>query len=109
MRKRIVVTGMGVVSSIGIGKDAFWKNLIKGTSGISEVSSIDTSEHMTHRGGEVKNFNPEEFIDKKQLRFMSRGSQLALAGSTLAIKDSKYKEIAHKEKQNRILFGDNIR
>jgi len=102
VKKRVVVTGLGVVSSIGIGKDAFWKNLLSGTSGISQVRSIDTSGHITHRGGEIKNFKPTEFIDKKRLRFMSRGSQLAFAGSTLAINDSKLKK-SYRNK-NRVGF-----
>ena len=50
MKKRVVVTGLGVISSIGIGKDVFWDSLLKGTSGISEVASYDTSKHVTHKG-----------------------------------------------------------
>lgn len=102
MEKRVVVTGLGVISSIGIGKDIFWKNLIDGTSGISEVTSIDTSGHITHKGGEIKNFIPEEFINKKKLRFMSRGSQLASAGVSLAVKDSGLKKAGFK--RNRVGF-----
>lgn len=102
MKKRIVVTGLGVVSSIGIGKDAFWENLIKGTSGISKVTSIDTSGHITHMGGEVKNFQPERLISKKLIKFMSRGSQLALAGAKLAVKDASLKKSQLSE--NRVGF-----
>ena len=66
-KKRIVVTGLGVVSSIGIGKDAFWDNLTKGKSGVSEVSSYDTSKHVTHSGGEIKDFKVENFINKRKV------------------------------------------
>lgn len=90
-RKRVVVTGVGVVSSIGIGRLDFWNNLIAGKSGISEVESFDTSGHITHRGGEVKNFVPEHFIDNRKLKFVSRGTQLALAATKLAIGDSGVK------------------
>jgi len=89
VKKRVVVTGIGVISSIGVGKDAFWDNLIKGKSGISQVTTFDTSKHATHVGGEVKNFKPEEFISKKKVKFMGRASQLAAAATQLALEDAK--------------------
>ena len=61
-RHRVVVTGLGVVSSIGIGWQAFWQSLLAGTSGISEITVIDTTDFPAHRGGEVKGFHPERFI-----------------------------------------------
>jgi len=56
MDKRVVVTGIGVVTSIGIGKEEFWKNLIAGKSGISEVTQFETKHYKRHYGGEIKNF-----------------------------------------------------
>lgn len=88
MKKRIVVTGLGVVSSIGIGKDSFWNNLIQGKSGISRVESFDTSKHFTHHGGEVKNFKAEEFLNKKKIKLMGRASHFAIAATKLALKDA---------------------
>ena len=108
MKKRVVVTGLGVVSSIGIGKDAFWNNLIKGASGISEITSIDTSGHITHRGGEIKNFLPEKFIQKKILKFMSRGSQLALVGAKLAVKDALLKKSQLSEQKVGVCLGTTL-
>ena len=89
MKKRVVVTGLGVISSIGIGKDVFWNSLLKGTSGISEVASYDTSKHVTHKGGEIKNFNPEDFISKKRVRLIGRASQLAMSATKLALEDAQ--------------------
>ena len=66
-KRRVVITGLGVVSSIGIGVEEFWKNLIAGRSGISEIESFDTSQYPVHKGGEVKNFKPEHFIDKRKM------------------------------------------
>ncbi len=94
MKKRIVITGIGVISSIGIGKEAFWKSLKEGKSGISDVISFDTSKHQTHKGGEVKDFLPENYIDKKQLKTLGRCSQLTLAATKLALKDADLKEEA---------------
>lgn len=88
MRKRVVVTGLGVVSSIGIGKDAFWNNLIQGKSGISKVTAFDTSAQANHNGGQVQDFNASEFINKKKANMMGRASQLITAAAKLAIKDS---------------------
>jgi 3-oxoacyl-[acyl-carrier-protein] synthase II len=85
--QRVVITGIGVISSIGIGRDAFWDGLLRGKSGISEVSSFDTSEYFTHCGGEVKNFDPFPFLQEKA-KLMSRASQLALAAAKLAVSDA---------------------
>jgi 3-oxoacyl-[acyl-carrier-protein] synthase II len=85
---RVVITGLGVVSSIGIGWQKFWDSLLKGKSGISPVTSFDTINHFTHNGGEVKNFNPVRFIPKNKVNFFSRASQLALAAASLAIDDA---------------------
>jgi 3-oxoacyl-[acyl-carrier-protein] synthase II len=88
MNKRVVITGLGVISSIGIGWREFWDNLIKGKSGITPIKSFDTSNHFTHKGGEIRNFNPEDFIPKENLKYLSRASQFALAAARLAIEDS---------------------
>lgn len=88
MNKRIVVTGLGVVSSIGIGKDEFWKAAVAGKSGISEITSFDTSQFPTHKGGEVKNFQPEEFLNPRKINRMGRASLLAIAAAKLAFKDA---------------------
>ena len=85
--RRVVVTGIGVVSSIGIGRDEFWRNLLDGKSGINEVERFDTSKFPTHRAGEVKNFNPDDFLPKTVGKRVGRGSQLAIAASKLAIED----------------------
>ncbi len=86
--RRVVVTGIGVVSSIGIGKDDFWNNLISGKSGIDEVKSFSTIKYENHRGGEVKDFIPTMFIDKTKLAALGRGSQFAIAAAKLAITDA---------------------
>ena len=89
MNKRVVITGLGVVSSIGIGWQEFWGNLLLGKSGISPVTSFDTSNHFTHNGGEVHNFRPEAFIQQEKLSLFSRATQLGLAAAKLALEDAK--------------------
>ena len=92
MNNRVVITGLGVITSIGIGWKEFWDNLLKGKSGISPVSSFDTTNYFTHNGGEVKNFRPEDFIDKETIPYLSRATQLALAAAQLSIEDANLKE-----------------
>lgn len=84
---RVVVTGMGVVSSIGIGKDEFWENVVLGKSGISDVEIFNTSNFSVKRAGEVKNFNPKKFIDGDFCEKIGRGSQLAIAATKMALED----------------------
>jgi 3-oxoacyl-[acyl-carrier-protein] synthase II len=89
MNKRVVITGLGVISSIGIGWKEFWDGLLSGKSGISPVTSFDTAKHFTHNGGEVKNFNPEVFISSEKLKTLSRATQLGLAAAKLSFEDAK--------------------
>lgn len=86
--QRVVITGLGVVSSIGIGKERFWNSLLNGKSGISKVSSFDTSGYFTHYGGEVSDFNPADFIPQAQVTLLSRATQMAFAASKIATKDA---------------------
>ncbi len=88
--RRVVVTGLGVVSSIGIGWPEFWKNLIDGKSGISRISSFDTSDHDLHYAGEIKNFDFRKYFSKKRLYRLGRASQFALAAAKMALKDSRF-------------------
>ena len=87
--RRVVITGIGAVTSIGIGKDDFWKNLIAGTSGIGEVERFDTSKFTLKRAGEIKGFNPDDFIPKNVSKKIGRGSQLTIAATKLALEDGK--------------------
>ena len=105
MSRRVVVTGLGVVSSIGIGKDKFWDNLIKGTSGISEVTLFDTSEFKRHNAGEIKNFKPTDFIPSEMVKFLGRASQFAIAAAKLALKDAKLPEAKIKNKKGAVIIG----
>lgn len=88
MSTRVVITGLGVISSIGIGKDSFWKSLIAGRSGITKISTLDTTQLPTHYAGEIKDFNPALFINKRKLPRIGRASTFAIAAAKLALKDA---------------------
>ncbi len=87
-KTRVVVTGLGVVSSLGIGWQAFWEGLIQGRSGISPITAFDTSRHFTHLGGEVRSFDPTAFIAADRLPLMNRAAQMGLAAALLAVRDA---------------------
>ncbi len=87
-QRRVVVTGVGVVSPVGIGKEPFWSALSSGRSGISFIESFDTAQFTTRFAGEIKNFNPADYILPKRLKRMDRTSQLAVAASKMAVTDA---------------------
>ncbi len=88
MKKRVVVTGLGCITPLGNGKDVFWKALLEGKSGIGEITKFDAAEFPTKIAAEVKDFQAEEYMDKKEARKMDLFVQYAVAGSKLAIDDS---------------------
>ncbi|RKY02788.1 MAG: beta-ketoacyl-[acyl-carrier-protein] synthase II [Spirochaetes bacterium] len=87
-RKKVVITGIGAVTPIGIGKDVFWNNLISGKSGISKITLFDPSELETRIAGEVKDFDPLDYMDKTEARRNDRFTQFVIAASDEAMKDS---------------------
>lgn len=88
-RNRVAVTGIGVVTPIGTGKENFWAALKAGTNGIGKITRFDPTDFTAQIAGEVKDFDPAQFIDKKELKRMDRYTQFALAAAKLAIEDSK--------------------
>jgi len=88
-REEIVVTGVGLITSIGAGKEEFWRNLMAGRSGIGPVTAFSTENFPVHRGGEVKDFNAECYIRRLPPGTAGRTSQLAIAASKLALDDAK--------------------
>ncbi len=104
-KKRVVITGLGVVSSIGSGKDIFWNNLIKGKSGISKVEFFDTKDHFVHNAGEIKDFKPEEYLSPRKIKLMARASHLAIAATRLALHDSKLSHKKMNAEKTAVIFG----
>ncbi|MFF2155646.1 beta-ketoacyl-ACP synthase II [Paenibacillus chitinolyticus] len=85
---RVVITGLGVMSSLGQEVNTFWGNLLAGKSGVSAIESFDVSEYPTRIAASVKDFNPEDYIDKREARKMDRFVQFAVAASINALKSS---------------------
>ncbi len=87
-QSRVVVTGIGVVTSVGIGVEPFWRNILAGQSGVGPVESFDTGRYAVHVGGEVKRFAPAEFVRTLPVDSIARASQLAIAAARLALADA---------------------
>jgi len=83
--KRVVVTGMGVVTSLGLTLDDFWTNLKAGKSGISAITHFDASGYATRFAGEIRDLEVERFLDRKEARRMDRFTQLAMIAAQGAV------------------------
>ena len=90
MTRRVVVTGVGLVCALGIGTEESWKNLVAGVSGIGPITSFDTTNFDCKIAGEVKNFDPFQWIEKKELKKMGRFIQIALAAADFAVKHAQW-------------------
>ena len=88
-RRRVVVTGMGTLNPLGNTVAEFWDNAVAGKSGVSWLTLVDSTGYDTHIAGEVKNFVPEDYIDRKEARRMARFSQLALAAAVEAFESAQ--------------------
>ena len=88
-QRRTVVTGIGVISPIGNGKEEFWSALIGGRDGIAEIKSFDTAAFRSHRGGEVKELEPARYFEGIDLPILARGAWFAIAASRMALEDAR--------------------
>lgn len=88
LKRRVVVTGMGVMTSLGKDIETFWNSLMQGKSGVSLVEAFDVSEYPTRIAASIKDFNPEDYMDRKEARKMDRFVQFAVAAGNKALEDS---------------------
>ncbi|WP_223699980.1 beta-ketoacyl-ACP synthase II [Sutcliffiella deserti] len=91
MKKRVVITGIGAVTPLGNTMETTWNNVVKGNSGIAPLTRIDSENFQVKVAGEVKNFNPADYIDSKEARRMARFTHFAIAASKMAMNDAGLK------------------
>lgn len=89
MSNRVVITGLGVISPVGTGKDVFWNSLLEGKNGIDKITRFDASEYKSQIAGEVKDFDPADYMDKKEAKRIDRYAQFAVAAAKMAVEDAK--------------------
>ena len=101
MERRVVITGLGVVSPVGTGVEKFWNSLLEGKSGIAPITRFDAADFPVKIAGEVKDFDPALAGDKKTIRHMDRNAQFAVAAARMAVEDAKL----DMEKENLDMAG----
>src|SRR5213075_165642 len=99
MKRRVVITGLGMISPLGIGNDATWQGLIEGRSGIDRITKFDASAYACQIAGEVRGFDPEKWIEKKEVKKSDTFIHYAIAAAQMAVDDAKLdtaKEDSHR-------------
>jgi len=107
-KKRVVVTGLGLITPVGIGVDASWHGLIEGRSGIGLITQFDASQFSTKIAGEVVGFNPEDFIETKEIKKMDRFIHFAFAAATMAMNDSGLKITEANAERTGVFVGSGM-
>lgn len=107
-RKRVVITGLGVISALGQTVDGFWASLLAGKSGIRRITQFDASEMPCKIAGEIPDFNPDDYMDRRDARRSSRNAQISLAAARNAIKDSGLGEKMPEPERAGVVFGTAI-
>lgn len=108
MERKVVITGLGVVSSLGIELDKFWNNIINSKSGISKITKFDVSDFPSKIGAEIKDFNPEEYIDRKDAKRLALFTQYAIHAAHKALEDSNLEINDQNAGQVGVLIGSGI-
>lgn len=106
--RRVVVTGIGVVSPIGTGKDAFWAGLMAAESGVGRITRFDPSGYETTIAAEVRDFDPTTYMDKKEVRRNDRFVQFAYASARLALEDARFSITPQNADQVGVVIGSGI-
>ena len=106
--RRVVVTGLGVISSLGLEVDRFWKNIVSGKSGVSRIDRFDVEKISSKIASQVRDFKPEDYMDFKQAKRMDRFAQFAIAAAANAIKDSGLKINPTNEHEVGVYIGSGV-
>ena len=107
-KRRVVITGLGTINSLGLNISDFWNNMLAGKSGISLVEGFDTEKINSKIAGQIKNFQPQDFINVKEAKRMDRFAQLGVAASLMAIEDSKLKINEHNCNNIGVYIGSGV-
>src|SRR5258708_31386971 len=106
--ERVVITGIGLVTPIGIGTRETWRALLAGESGVSTITLFDCSSFRVRIAGEVKAWEPTRWIAKKKLKEMDRFMEFAVAASTMAIEDAKLELLDSERRRAGCIVGNGV-
>jgi beta-ketoacyl-acyl-carrier-protein synthase II len=107
-RPRVVITGLGAITVLGTSAETLWEGLLAGESGIRRISHFDPSEFPCQIAGEIPDFNPEDFMDRKDARRVARSGQIALGAAVEAVADAGLPEIMPDPERSGVIFGTAI-
>jgi 3-oxoacyl-[acyl-carrier-protein] synthase II len=102
-KRRVVVTGLGVISPIGNDVDTFWRRLVAGESGVGEITRFDTTGYRVRIAAEIKDFNAEDFIDKRKVRRLDLFSRYAVASAKMAAADAGFDPASEAERTGAVM------
>src|SRR5215212_602824 len=108
MSKRAVITGLGIVSPVGIGKQAFWSSLVSGRSGIKEITLFDTSSLACKTAGEVAGFDAQEFLPGMKVRALDRSAQMVCAAVKLGLDDAALELTEEVKPRVGVIIGNTL-
>ena len=107
-RPRVVITGLGAISPLGSSIDLYWNGLINGLSGIRRITQFDATDFPCQIAGEIPDFEPELYLERKEARRIPRSAQIALASAIQAVKDAGLPEIMPNKERSGVVFGTAI-
>jgi 3-oxoacyl-[acyl-carrier-protein] synthase II len=102
---RAVITGMGAVTPLGSSIDRYWKGLINGESGVRKITQFDATDFPCQIAGEIPDFNPDEYLDRKEARRLPRSAQIALVSAIQAVHDAGLPEVMPDKERAGVVFG----
>jgi 3-oxoacyl-[acyl-carrier-protein] synthase II len=108
LQRRVVVTGVGLLAPVGIGTETVWEALKAGRSGIGPITAFDPSAFSARIAGEVKGFDPAQYIEKKEIKKMGRFIQLAIAAADCAVEGAKYRVNPDEADRTGVFIGSGI-
>jgi len=108
LKNRVVITGMGAITPIGNNVKTFWKNIKKGKCGIDFIKSFDTSEFKVKIAAEIKDFNPDNVLDSKELRRMDKFTQMGIVAANEAVIDAGLRDVSDSRENWGVILGTGI-
>ena len=107
-KRRVVITGIGMISPLGVGNDPTWKGLIEGRSGIGKITKFDATAYACQIAGEVRDFKPEDWIEKKEVKKSDTFIHYAIAAAQMAIKDAALDHTKEDPDRFGVIIGSGI-
>jgi 3-oxoacyl-[acyl-carrier-protein] synthase II len=107
-KRRVVMTGLGMISPLGVGNDATWKGLLEGRSGIGRITKFDASAYACQIAGEVRGFDPEAWIEKKEVKKSDTFIHYAIAAAQMAVDDAKFDRSQNDPDRVGVIIGSGI-